>query len=448
MFRDSNTCALQTSQIPSPRPQQFHARHSTPGTKKWDRHSCPSHPFPFAVYADSKHKERPDSTGAPLARLRKSFLLRSHVRHILRERILLVFAERPGGLEMIVVNKRVRRVMHVPAVGALQVRDAFQIELERLRFRRVRSSHRRLVAGHAVVRQLDLIAVQIVKRDHFHRLAVFFHAEFFHHRRSAGSQLQVQRCLVHVRFVGFPVAYESFQLLKRFRSAARPRLRHHRQDCHAQHQRTKYLQQAFHRSFSSHEIVQHKRQDHSKLSAQRAVAAGSAFLPKRCVANPTIAPRSMPGTMMSQNKAIPARSTTSRLNTAAIPMPARIPTTIECTRCETYPVVIPATNPFKSENVMTLPITGASDGSKKPPNPSINPSTPPTARPSMGFVRLIPSSWASAVRSIAASLGILVRQYSSSSYRAAVAAAGVAPYRCVAYPTIIPTMLPGIMIRT
>src|SRR6266403_5361821 len=46
-------------------------------------------------------------------------------------------------------------------------------------------------------------------------------------------------------------------------------------------------------------------------------------------------------------------------------MPARIPSSIECTRCETYPVVIPATNPFNSENVMTLPITGASDGSKK-----------------------------------------------------------------------------------
>src|SRR5882724_4426250 len=148
MFRDSNTCALQTSQIPSPRPQQFHARHSTPGTKKWDRHSCLSLEFSFAVYADSKHKERPDSTGAPLAPLRKSFLLRSHVRHMLRERILLVFTECPGRFEMIVVNESVRRVMHVPAVGALQVGDAFQVELQRLRLRRIRSAHRRLVADH------------------------------------------------------------------------------------------------------------------------------------------------------------------------------------------------------------------------------------------------------------------------------------------------------------
>src|SRR5882672_6883052 len=152
----------------------------------------------------------------------------------------------------------------------------------------------------------------------------------------------------------------------------------------------------------------HKKTDHSKLDLQRAAAAGSLFLPKRCVANPTIAPRSMPGTMMSQNKAIPARRTTSRLSTAAIPIPARIPSTIECTRCETYPVVIPATNPFSSENVITLPIFDTSDGSKNPLNPSISPSTPPTTRPSMGFVSFIAPSCGSALRSTAASFRILV----------------------------------------
>src|SRR6266446_1032877 len=87
--------------------------------------------------------------------------------------------------------------------------------------------------------------------------------------------------------------------------------------------------------------------DHSKINAQRATAAGSLFLPKRCVANPTIPPSNMPGTMMSTNKAIPARRTTSRLSTPAIPIPARIPSSIECTRCETYPVAIPATNPYQ-----------------------------------------------------------------------------------------------------
>src|SRR6266850_7333068 len=125
MFRGSNTYVPQTSQIPSPRPQKFHARHSTLGTKKWDRHSCRSQGFPFVVWAHSKHKERPGLAGAPSLPLQKGFLLRSHVGHILRERVLLVFAEGPGRFEMIVVQERVGRVMHVPAVGALQAGNAF-----------------------------------------------------------------------------------------------------------------------------------------------------------------------------------------------------------------------------------------------------------------------------------------------------------------------------------
>jgi len=86
----------------------------------------------------------------------------------------------------------------------------------------------------------------------------------------------------------------------------------------------------------------HKKTDHSKLDLQRAAAAGSLFLPKRCVANPTIAPRSMPGTMMSRTKPSPLeehQQTQHRRD----PDARQIPTTIECTRCETYPVVIPAT---------------------------------------------------------------------------------------------------------
>src|SRR6267378_3908832 len=150
-----------------------------------------------------------------------------------------------------------------------------------------------------------------------------------------------------------------------------------------------------------------QKTNHPKINSQRATTADSFFLPKRCVANPTIPPSNMPGTMMSQNNAIPARRITRRLSTPAMPIPARIPSTIECTRCETYPVVIPASNPLSSENVMTLPITGASDGSKKPLSPSRSPSAPPTASPSMGFVRLIASSCGSALRSIAASFGIL-----------------------------------------
>jgi hypothetical protein len=49
----------------------------------------------------------------------------------------------------------------------------------------------------------------------------------------------------------------------------------------------------------------------------------------------------------------------------------------------------PETNPFRSENVMTLPISGAKEGSRKPLRPSSRPSVPPTAKPIIGFVVLI-----------------------------------------------------------
>src|SRR6267378_3175674 len=79
-------------------------------------------------------------------------LLRPDVRHIFCKCIFLFFAECPGRLEMIVVDKRVHRVMHVPIIGTFQVRDAHQVKRNRLRLRRIRSAHRRLVASHTVVR--------------------------------------------------------------------------------------------------------------------------------------------------------------------------------------------------------------------------------------------------------------------------------------------------------
>src|SRR6266478_6737976 len=100
---------------------------------------------------------------------------------------------------------------------------------------------------------------------------------------------------------------------------------------------------------------------------------------------------------MSQNSAIPAFRITSRLSTAAIPVPARMPSSMEWTRCETYPVAIPATNPFSKENVITLPMTWARYGSRNPLKPSRSPRAPPTASPSTGFVRLIADSHESAI---------------------------------------------------
>src|ERR1700676_3800481 len=79
-----------------------------------------------------------------------ALLLRADVGHVLREGVLLIFAEGPGGFEMIVVDKGVDGMVHVPVVRALQVRRALELERQRLRVRRVISVHGRLVSPHAV----------------------------------------------------------------------------------------------------------------------------------------------------------------------------------------------------------------------------------------------------------------------------------------------------------
>src|SRR5713101_5427621 len=101
-----------------------------------------------------------------------------HVDHVFAERVLLIFLKRPGGLEMIVVDELVDRVMHMPVVRALQIRGVLEIKRPRLGLRRVRSAHRRLIAGHAVMRQFDLAAIEVIHGDHLHRLALLHHAEF------------------------------------------------------------------------------------------------------------------------------------------------------------------------------------------------------------------------------------------------------------------------------
>ena len=114
--------------------------------------------------------------------------------------------------------------MHVAIVGSLEIRNADQIKGEGLCLRGVRSFHGRLIARHAIVRQLDLVAVEIIQRGHFHRPAVIHHAEFFEHRRASGGQLQIQRGFVHVRFVRFPMAHQRFEFFKRFRPVAGGRI--------------------------------------------------------------------------------------------------------------------------------------------------------------------------------------------------------------------------------
>src|SRR5580704_19194489 len=59
-------------------------------------------------------------------------LLPADVGHGFREGVLLILAEGPGGLEVIVVDKGVHGMMHVSVVRALQVRRTLELERQRL----------------------------------------------------------------------------------------------------------------------------------------------------------------------------------------------------------------------------------------------------------------------------------------------------------------------------
>jgi len=92
-------------------------------------------------------------TGAISARRKRqrSPLLRADVRHIFRKSIFLFFAECPGRLEMIVVDERVHRVMHVPSSALFRLEMLTKSNV--IVFVSAHTfAHRRLVASHTVVR--------------------------------------------------------------------------------------------------------------------------------------------------------------------------------------------------------------------------------------------------------------------------------------------------------
>src|SRR6266550_7496349 len=243
------------------------------GNKKWDRHSCLSHR---------------DSQQVQVWLVSSAFGSLPDVRHVFRKSILLFFAECPGGLEMIVVDKGVHRVMHMTVIGALQVRDAHQIERDRLRFGHIRSAHRRLISRHAIVSQLHLVAIQVVQRGHLHRLAALHHVELFKHGRATRSQLQVQRRFVHVRFVGLPVAHQRLQLFKRFRPTAGGTV-WNRHNTRAQHQNTQNFRQPSHDSIPFQEMLRHKNSLANTLRLEKATARNPSS-PRRALARATGSP--------------------------------------------------------------------------------------------------------------------------------------------------------------
>src|SRR5260370_20563786 len=84
----------------------------------------------------------------------------------------------------------------------------------------------------------------------------------------------------------------------------------------------------------------------------------------------------------------------------------------------------PATRPLAIEKVITLVMTGASEGSRKPLRPSRSPSVPPTARPSIGLVTLMSFPGATALASCSTLLCIWVRLHHAEQIAFGVLAVG------------------------
>src|SRR5260221_8816546 len=145
-------------------------------------------------------------------------LLLPDVNDVFTERILLIFLKRPSRLEMVVINELVDRMMHVPVIRAFQIRGVFEIKRERLGLRRIRSAHCRLVAGHAVMREFNLAAIDVVHGDHLHGLALLHHAEFFEQRRaSRGDDHHVDRKSTRLNSSHTVISYAVFCLKNKIR---------------------------------------------------------------------------------------------------------------------------------------------------------------------------------------------------------------------------------------
>src|ERR1700730_5619635 len=314
-------------------------------------------------------------------------VLLADVRQVFRKRILLILLERPDLPQVIAIQESIYRVVHVAIIRALQIRRAHKVEGERLGLRGIRSLHGRLIPGDAVVCHLDLIAIEVIQGDHFHRLALCHHRGALQNYRASRGELDVQRGFRRARLLLLPMPYQGFEFLQGFRSGDCCGGPCRRRPAHNQSRPPENFRQDFHGVFSLPEVRGRSRKIFAPRQPCRTVIADPVARPNLCVANPTIPPSNIPGSTMSQKKPILACKTSSTLSPAAIPIPATIPIRMERTFCEQYPIATPAISPFSSEYVITLPMIGASEGSRKPLNPSSRPSVPPTANPSMGFER-------------------------------------------------------------
>src|SRR5260370_41731695 len=85
----------------------------------WDRHSMRA-----ILHGSQTQRALRYSRNALCTTWKIVRLLCPDVGNVFRKRVFLFFAECPGGLEVIVVDKCVDCMMHVAIVGGLQIRNA------------------------------------------------------------------------------------------------------------------------------------------------------------------------------------------------------------------------------------------------------------------------------------------------------------------------------------
>src|ERR1700733_9068328 len=122
---------------------------------------------PLARFADQTKKPSPQRRGHECRAERATALLLSrHFKHHVAGRLAVNIVD-PCRLEVVVIDERVRDLVHVAFVGRLHVAGSHELERHVFAVGFVRSFHFGLVAGGTVVREHDAIAVWMDHVDHF-----------------------------------------------------------------------------------------------------------------------------------------------------------------------------------------------------------------------------------------------------------------------------------------
>src|SRR5712692_9205542 len=87
------------------------------------------------------------------------------------------------------VEEGVDGVMHVAIVGALEIGGVLKMKSQGFGFGGPGSAHGGLIAGLAVVCELQLAAIEVVHGDHLDGLALLDHANLFEQGGATGGEM-------------------------------------------------------------------------------------------------------------------------------------------------------------------------------------------------------------------------------------------------------------------